>query len=624
MRMPTVLAVLVLTGLCWICRASAQAPAVPLQLTLSAEHTHLLAASRGLRHATGATPRLDITPVKISLAFANTGAAPLTVNLHEALYRFHADITGPSPQSCASYVAIDHLRAATKPVPADFVTLAPGASYTVPATLSFPGAIGDESYILQDFGAYHLRFTYQYLPAPGGDPDLRDVANPPALWQGAVASNDLTLHVVEAGSPQNGLRMGLDAQPDPTDHSVTRFTGVIGNITDAPIAGTPWDAQFSGLTFFGDDGKPILVFGVSQATRQLSAAEGHAVIPAHGEVEYTLLVSYLPDKTLGPRPTGHFSVMDRLGVSRDWNVAGDRITAQASYTPAETPATAGQPTTITSPRIVTRVDVTAYRVALLKAKPNLSAFSLVLSYDGYAAEKPFYTLRVQVPTPPPVERANPFNRVVQISEQDAATLIDNLATMGVLREAESNEHAATPPTVMTSPPVSYGSRPAAAGMPPVPAGSAFALTGYVLRIHGAPESEAHWVVDFGWDWPLAQRLDALNAVLPDKAKPDMALLLGRLSGLRAMWEAQLLLQRRLTVSLTGLPLTRAADQVNAAVHSSLVRLTVAKHTPEPTVDLQFRDIPLRDVFVWLGHAAGYQTQAHPDTGTLALLPPPAK
>ena len=138
-------------------------------------------------------------------------------------------------------------------------------------------------------------------------------------------------------------------------------------------------------------------------------------------------------------------------------------------------------------------------------KADAKTFRLELIYNG-DEDKPFYHPIVSVPDVGD-DTSNPFERIIQVKEDEAIRIIDHLARDGFLDNAVD---------LLTDIKISV--------FPPT-------MSGYTMKV--LPYYE-----DLGWGLPMIHRLDALRNVLPDNATKDMDLLLGRLSGLRAQWEAK--------------------------------------------------------------------------------------
>lgn len=150
-------------------------------------------------------------------------------------------------------------------------------------------------------------------------------------------------------------------------------------------------------------------------------------------------------------------------------------------------------------------DKTKRRVEAMKA--NAKALRLELNYHG-EQDKPFYGLIVSVP-PVALYPNRPFLRIMFVKEDEAIRIIDHLARNGFFDHAidlRSNIKIPAP-----------------------------SMPGYSMkRIAG----DISLYEDLAWGLPMIHRLDALREVLPDNGMKEMDLLLGRLSGLRAQWEAE--------------------------------------------------------------------------------------
>jgi hypothetical protein len=139
-------------------------------------------------------------------------------------------------------------------------------------------------------------------------------------------------------------------------------------------------------------------------------------------------------------------------------------------------------------------------------KANAKSFRLELNYNG-GQGKPFYRMIVSVPGVSR-RRSSPFERIVQVKEDEAIKIIDHLARDGILDSAVDLR------TTIKIPPPS--------------------MPGYTMKV---VTGDMPLYEDLGWGLPMIHRLDALRNVLPDDGKKDMDLLLERLSGLRKQWEA---------------------------------------------------------------------------------------
>jgi hypothetical protein len=141
----------------------------------------------------------------------------------------------------------------------------------------------------------------------------------------------------------------------------------------------------------------------------------------------------------------------------------------------------------------------AERVEIFKR--NVKSFRLQLEYNG-VEDKPFYRPRFAV-SPGDGKIDNPFSPVVQISEEQALKLIDQLARDGAFDNA-------------------YDLRVKARREPPT-------SPGYTLDIWC---DELPLREDIGWGKALVARLDNLSVHLDGDARKAMDFTLGRISFLR--------------------------------------------------------------------------------------------
>ena len=142
-----------------------------------------------------------------------------------------------------------------------------------------------------------------------------------------------------------------------------------------------------------------------------------------------------------------------------------------------------------------------------KLKANVGTFRLNLNYGG-EEDKPFYRLAIGV-EPLAIDRNSPFDRTLQVTEPEAKQIIDHLARDGFLDHA-IDLRAQKEKLAPTTP-------------------------GYTLRVTAGDQE---WQEDLGWSLPLMHRLEGLRTVIPESGQKEMDFLLGRLSGLRLLWEAE--------------------------------------------------------------------------------------
>lgn len=141
-----------------------------------------------------------------------------------------------------------------------------------------------------------------------------------------------------------------------------------------------------------------------------------------------------------------------------------------------------------------------------KLKTDLKTFTLRLDYHG-AEDKPYYRLLLSVPVIKVAKDDSPFNQLTQITQEQAAKIVDHLATEGFLENALDGNRDRSPAE---------------------PTGPHYTLTVWVEN-GGDPVLYEQWLT---WDAKMLSRFDAIRAVLDGQAGKQMDLLIGRLAGLR--------------------------------------------------------------------------------------------
>ena len=146
------------------------------------------------------------------------------------------------------------------------------------------------------------------------------------------------------------------------------------------------------------------------------------------------------------------------------------------------------------------------RAAQLKAAAK--SFRLDLLYHG-DQDRPYYRLTLSVPVVPQLA-IDPFHPIVQITEEEAVKVIDQLAVKGFLEQAKEK----SPGKVADKQPC------------------------YTLSVRAEDKAEAvQYSENLGWGLPMYKRLEGIVAVLPGNAAKSMDLLLARLEGHRKEWVA---------------------------------------------------------------------------------------
>jgi hypothetical protein len=170
------------------------------------------------------------------------------------------------------------------------------------------------------------------------------------------------------------------------------------------------------------------------------------------------------------------------------------LLALGSVTLAADPP-ASQPTTQFS-------DKAAERSKALKADPE--SFWLQLSYNG-GSDKPFYQVRMQV-AKVQEKRSRPFSSTVQITEKQAAALVDYFAAAHLLDDAHD----------IRAKEIELGG----------PA--------YILYFGG---KGSEYAASLGWNLQTLDHLTAMSQLVDGDASKAMEELIGRISGYREQWKA---------------------------------------------------------------------------------------
>jgi len=564
----------------------------PLTLTISAATPVIFGEARTLLQATANDPRYTLSPVQVTLLFTNTGNTPLKLHAYDLqLTHLTAEFIGVDGEK----VSISHVkfeRMAPNPTPADFPTLPPGASWS-PAPIAYlpDTIIGFQQFALQQPGHYRLRLTYANVPAPRdpGEPDPKLSAG---CFRGAVTSNELPLVMVAAAPAVNHLQVGLDIEPIPMprarkatsngdieayydplwnqyDYDVSAYARNTSTNPADDLTIASWDFLPDGLQIAGKAG-PIISTGMSDRSRIAQPEELVTRVSPGAIHAFTMPGRYVRTPVATDAPQGHFYLYTPTGFVRDWAVPGATFYATAALA---TPATAKPATpikgtywtgTLTAPRLTVPINLTAHRKALLLQ--NLDKFSITLAYNG-SQDKPMYSYRANMDTV--LEQM--FQPGVQLTKEEAKTLIDGLAQSGCLRTAVSLETAAAAPHT----------------------------DGYILTIAG------RWAVNLGWDAVLESKLLALQEALPVRGRPGMDQLRGRLTGLVALWRNEEIMHIRVSLILPGGTLGQGADAILAALTGKdkpLLRIDDATRKL-PVAPLAFRDIPLAQAFQYLAQSA---------------------
>ena len=564
----------------------------PLTLTATADRAVLLATARQYRRALADEPKFDIETAQVTLTFTNTSTLPLKLNAFRLpdLY-LQLEISGPEQQSVIRKKIPMMMDGTYAVKPADFPVLQPAQSWQFVTPLYFPnGVFSYTCYLLQRTGVYHVRFLYGYTPSNALVSDQLTMED--GSFMGAVASNELTFKILEAGDPVKGLQAALDVQPspDPLSGALT-LTAYLRNVSAQPFSINDRDLFHNDLRLTQAN-RDVTRFSSAADAQDVPAAQ-YSTLPPGEKHAFPLHGSYYPLWESLHEQTGHVSLSDNYGCFNDWIMHGNVVAAGAYLGMPEPPALpeaagprwAGE---VCSPLITVPLNPTAYRQA--KLKQDLSRFVLELNYTGVAQDKPFYGLRLQV-EPQKQPAGDIFNPVLQISETEASTLIDYLAQSGALRDATTIVEVAAAP------------------MP---------TTGYTMGIFGDTNAGkgdiACWQLSQGWDLKMYRQLAALQTQLPAGAQAAMTNLLARLTGLRAIWEAEDALTRRISLTLPAGTLADAVNTVKTATNCPSLKGKVdnrLRATPIPA--LRFDNLTAAEACQYLAQAASADCTINEDT-----------
>jgi len=396
-----------------------------------------------------------------------------------------------------------------------------------------------------------------------------------------LGSNPLTFTLLEAGTAVNGLQMALETRPspDPLSNALTT-TAYLRNVTNKSLTINSWDLIHDGLQLTGNNGKLIPYIGGANRSREATLEELYTTIPAGEKRAFALRGEYRSALDNLSSQTGSFSVEEKTGFYRIWSLSGSSVNATALL---DEPATPVQelmkiPATlwigkVTSPMIRLPLNPTSYRQAKLKAE--LTHFALSLTYNG-PMDKPYDSLHLQVQ--PVIATAGLLRiPIQQLSETDAATIIDYLAKSGALRDAWT-------PSI-TGPPIHP--------------------TAYTMVITGGPYTGkgevAFWTNSLGWNLAMYRQLEALRSALSKDGQEKMDMLLTRLTGECDHWTAEdALSQPVLTLDTPAGSLSDTAKSIVAALISPSVKLIFAADSPEipatPIAALHVFNVAANEVF----------------------------
>lgn len=472
----------------------------PLKLTAKADSNILFGEPIEYAKSSTESTHYKIAPVQVELTLTNTSDKPVTLNTYcSQYYLMTAAVTGPDISSVKTIQYLLEM-AFFEPKPEDFPKLQPGESAKM--QVPFPGMLDAVVQQPQKPGLYHVQYTYTALPT--------DMKLEHECIHGAVVSNEITFHLVEA-STVDGLQFGVEAQPaeNPMENKLNMI-GYVKNISDKPITVPAWNFLSNGVTITDQDGKESpIIFAGADSTRKIRPDELLVAIKPKETKSFPMYDAYDSTPVNTDAPVGTFTLFQPAGMAYSWKVTGQTLRLTAQIAPGRVDR-ANAPNDIwtgkiTAPLNVTRLNITAHRQSLLEK--NLDTFSIFFHYTG-ASDKPLYTLRLQ--TAPVSENKlqnDLFAREVQISNDEAKNLITYLAQTGMLRDAVTDKIND-------------------------------ASTTYIANITADAQNKIAWKTDMGWNLKMLQLFDNMRPILNTKAQSELDMLTGRLSGFRKVWTAE--------------------------------------------------------------------------------------
>jgi hypothetical protein len=496
----------------------------PLKLTAKAETNILFGEPIEYTKSTVDSLYYKIAPVQVELTLTNTSNKQITLNTYCSQNNLlTATVTGPDISSVKTIQYLLEM-AFIEPKPEDFPKLQPGESAKM--QVPFPGMLNAVVQQPQKPGLYHVQYTYTALPT--------DMKLEQECMHGAVVSNEITFHLVEA-STVDGLQFGVETQPavNPVEHKLNT-TGYVKNISDKPITVPAWNFLSNGVTITNQDGKTSpLTFAGADATRKIRIEERFVMIKPGGISSFPMNGMYENIPTNTDAPVGTFSLFQPAGMAYSWEITGETLRLTGQISPAKEDLNnapegvwSGK---ITAPLNVTQLNMTAYRRALLEK--NIDTFSILFHYDG-GYDKPFYSLRLQTAPVSENKLQNDFfAREIQITKDEAKALIIYLAQTGMLRDATTN--------IIND-----------------------ASTTYIANITANAQNKLIWKNDMGWSLKMLLLFDNMRPILNTKAQGELDMLTGRLSGFRRVWTAEAELNKPVNIITPAGTLSDAYTYLN--------------------------------------------------------------
>ncbi len=558
---------------------------VPLRLALTANSQIMFAQDIPTRKNLYGRPVYNVELIPFKLTFSNVSNASIFINVYD-LFTSHLEmqIDGSTTDSVKK-ISMERERMLKPPTENDIIKILPGeqASVILPTTWYF----SEQLFSLNNTGNYKIKIRYSNYPRRFGPLFIN-------CWNGIADSNTMTLKVLPEGeTAANGLRMSANLTQNNSDgRNNMLITSYMRNTSDLPITINPWDVDHEGLQMMDKNNKPLPFQMMSNRSRELRDDEKTLVIPPHEYTTFSLPCNYYKIEDPENAIIGGFSVTDRSGMVRIWNVNGSSANLKIKLNvklPADEnkPKEEQQSYIVNAPDMTLNFDTTRYKTDLLKK--DLKGFRASFNYNG-AQDKPFYQLYLSTTDVDNGDKDDPFSIHVKLTEDQAADFIDYLANENYLRDAVSGN------------------------LPP---------NGYVLTIQNSTINDATWRYDIKSNLNSFYQLQAMQSILPAECKNAFNSILGRISGLRTKWELEIIKNKPLTINLNGATMHHAVMiDINSALTPSPFKFVINqnKEAANRKIDLQFSDVPVADIITILAREYNWDVNENWQTITLTKKP----
>ena len=368
-------------------------------------------------------------------------------------------------------------------------------------------------------------------------------------------------------------KCNADKQPGSGIYTTTAF---IENCTDHDITVPNWEIQQQGLRIFDEKRNELPIAGGTDRAKIVDKTEMYATIKAKKIREFTILQStYRADKQALVIPDGSFDIVDSSGFFRHIPLADAGYSLVQAVLDTETEVQLLPDNcwrgSAKSPMTLVYWDLTNYRLQRLQS--NAIDFEIAFNYQGIQ-DKPFYSLRICSLSRVRPDEQLPFHTTIALAPADAKMFFSALAKTGILRD----------------------------GYDPIAGKNS---SGYQMNIY-AGKKDNSFALQLNMDTDLAMLTTfySLQQALPVLEQEKMTSLLARFAGLRAQWEAELTLQQRITLMLTGRSIAQAAKDIVDAAGVDKIPLQIDEWLrDQPQPDLTLIDITVEDALQAMAESA---------------------